>query len=173
MEGNRYFNRWTFVSPEHETFQYDKRHLFSMGSEDKAFTKGEKRIVFSFKGARICPNICYDLRFPVWSRNRNDYDILINSACWPASRHQVWITLLKARAIENQCYVAASNRVGSDPDGLKYKGDSMLIDPRGNIISTPADDNECIVSGEISLVELSDFRSKFSVLKDADQFTLI
>lgn len=172
-EKNKYFNRWMFVSPDHEIYQYDKRHLFSIGSEDKAFTRGKKRVVFSYKGVRICPNICYDLRFPVWIRNRNDYDLLIYSANWPDSRHAVWLTLLKARAIENQCYVAGANRVGADAAGVNYKGDSLLIDPRGNIISAPVNDKECTVSGEISLDELSDFRKKFPVLKDADQFTLI
>jgi omega-amidase len=171
-EKNKYYNRWMFVSPDHETYQYDKRHLFSIGSEDKAFTHGKKRIVFSYKGVRICPNICYDLRFPVWSRNRNDYDLLIYSASWPGSRRDVWLTLLKARAIENQCYVAGANRVGSDPAGVNYYGDSMLIGPRGNIISSSANDKECNVSGDISLDELSDFRKKFPVMKDADEFTI-
>jgi omega-amidase len=171
-EKNKYYNRWIFVSPDDKTFQYDKRHLFSMGGEDKAFTAGKKRIVFSFRGVRICPNICYDLRFPVWSRNRNDYDLLINSANWPVPRHSVWQTLLKARAIENQCYVAGSNRTGSDGAGVDYCGDSALIDPRGNIISTPANDKKCEVSGEISMIELSDFRKKFPVLKDADKFLI-
>jgi omega-amidase len=172
-EKNKYYNRWIFVSVDNKTVQYDKRHLFSMGGEDKAFTAGKKRIVFSFRGVRICPNICYDLRFPVWTRNRNDYDLLINSANWPLPRQAVWQTLLKARAIENQCYVAGSNRTGTDGAGLEYFGDSMLIDPRGNIISTPSNDKECEVTGEISLTELTDFRKKFPVLNDADQFTLI
>jgi predicted amidohydrolase len=171
-EKNKYFNRWVFVTPGHEAFQYDKRHLFSMGGEDKAFTPGEKRIIFSYKALRICPAICYDLRFPVWSRNRNDYDLLINSANWPSSRHSVWLTLLKARAIENQCYVAGANRAGSDGAGLDYDGDSVLIDPRGEIISTPTGNKECAVSGEISMDELSDFRKIFPVLKDADQFSI-
>jgi predicted amidohydrolase len=172
-ERKKYYNRWVFIAPDQGTFQYDKRHLFSMGGEDKAFTRGKKRIVFSYKGVRICPTICYDLRFPVWSRNRNDYDLLINSANWPVPRNAVWQTLIKARAIENQCYVAAANRIGTDAMGLEYFGDSVLIDPRGNIISTPVSDKECAVSGEISLSELSDFRKKFPVLKDADKFSLI
>ena len=171
-ERNKYYNRWVFVAPGHETFQYDKRHLFSIGGENKAFTPGKKRIVFSYKGVRICPIVCYDLRFPVWSRNRNDYDLLINSANWPVARNAVWMTLLKARAIENQCYVAAANRLGTDGTGMNYFGDSVLIDPRGNIISTPVNDKECIVSGEISMRVLSDFRKKFPVLRDADQFAI-
>jgi omega-amidase len=171
-ERNRYYNRWVFIGPDHNTFQYDKRHLFSMGGEDKAYTAGKKRIVFSYKGVRICPIVCYDLRFPVWSRNKNDYDLLINSANWPLPRNAVWTTLLKARAIENQCYVAAANRVGSDETGLNYFGDSMLIDPRGNVVSAPADDRECAISGEISMEELADFREKFPVMKDADHFLI-
>jgi omega-amidase len=171
-ERNKYYNRWVFVAPDHETFQYDKRHLFSIGGEDKAFTPGKERIVFTFRGVRICPNICYDLRFPVWSRSKGDYDLLINSANWPLPRNAVWMTLLKARAIENQCYVAASNRIGSDKMGYDYFGDSILIDPRGNIISIPLNDKECIVSGDISMTELSDFRKKFPVIKDADHFSI-
>jgi omega-amidase len=171
-ERSRYYNRWVFVSPCHETFQYDKRHLFSIGGEDKAFTPGKKRIVFSYKGVRICPTVCYDLRFPVWSRNRNDYDLLINSANWPVARNAVWMTLLKARAIENQCYVAAANRIGTDGTGLNYFGDSVLIDPRGNIISSPVNDKESSTSGEISMEELSGFRETFPVLNDADQFSI-
>ncbi|MGD0342465.1 MAG: amidohydrolase [Bacteroidales bacterium] len=171
-ENGLFFNRWLFVSPEGETWSYDKRHLFSPGGEDMLFTRGTKRLVFTYRGVRICPNICYDLRFPVWSRNNNDYDLLINSANWPAPRHSLWLILLKARAIENQCYVVGANRIGLDGAGVNYKGDSVLIDPRGNIISTPADTRECAVSGEISMNELSDFREKFPVLKDADQFSI-
>jgi omega-amidase len=171
-ERNKYYNRWVFVAPGNVTFQYDKRHLFSIGGEDKTYTPGKKRIVFTYKGVRICPIVCYDLRFPVWSRNKNDYDLLINSANWPVARNAVWMTLLKARAIENQCYVAAANRLGTDGTGMNYFGESVLIDPRGNIISTPLNNKECIVSGETSMTALSDFQKKFPVLRDADQFTI-
>jgi predicted amidohydrolase len=116
--------------------------------------------------------VCYDLRFPVWNRNRNNYDLLINSANWPQARKDVWFTLLKARAIENQCYVAGSNRIGTDGEGIKYCGDSMIINPRGEIIASARPDTECSVSAEISVTELSAFRKKFPVLKDADTFTL-
>jgi omega-amidase len=169
---NQYFNRWIFVSPGGETWSYDKRHLFSPGGEDKLFAPGKDRIVFTFRGMRICPNICYDLRFPVWSRNRNDYDLLINSSNWPESRRDVWITLLRARALENQSYVAGVNRIGVDGEGIKYCGDSMIIGPKGETIALGRQNTECIVSGDISINELSDFRKKFPVLDDADDFTI-
>lgn len=171
-EGSRFFNRWVFVSERDDIYTYDKRHLFSPGNEDKSFTPGKKRVVFDYRGFRICPNICYDLRFPVWSRNRNDYDLLINSANWPESRRDVWTTLLKARAIENQCYVAGANRIGTDGEGLKYFGDSLILNPRGEIIASGDSYTENLVSGEIKIAELESFRSKFSVWKDADDFSI-
>ena len=169
---NLYYNTLLFVSHEADVYSYDKRHLFSPGSEDRLFTHGQERIVFSFRGIRICPNICYDLRFPVWSRNRNDYDLLVNSANWPGSRRDVWITLLKARAIENQCYVAGANRVGIDGTGIRYSGDSMVIGPRGEIITSSRSDAECFITADININELNDFRKKFPVLKDGDIFTI-
>jgi predicted amidohydrolase len=171
-EDNHFFNRWIFVSPESEIWSYDKRHLFNLSGEDKLFTPGMKRIVFKFRGLRICPNICYDLRFPVWSRIQNDYDLLINSANWPESRREVWITLLKARALENQCYVAGVNRIGIDGTGIKYSGDSMILGPKGEIIASGTQGKACLVSGDISLNDLSDFRKKFPFLDAADEFTI-
>jgi omega-amidase len=171
-EGNKFFNRWMFVSPEKESWGYDKRHLFSIGHEDKFFSPGKKRVVFSFRGVRISPYICYDLRFPVWSRNRNDYDLMINSANWPESRHKVWITLLKARAIENQCYVAGSNRIGTDGNGINHCGDSVVINPRGEIIASAGKDEESLITVGISMEELTDFREKFPVMNDADTFNI-
>jgi len=171
-ENNHFYNRWIFASPEKEIWTYDKRHLFILSGEAKHFTRGTKRMVFSFRGLRICPNICYDLRFPVWSRIRNDYDLLINSANWPESRRDVWITLLKARALENQCFVAGVNRIGIDGTGIKYCGDSMIIGPRGEIVASGKQNTECIISGDISLDNLADFRNKFPVLNDADDFTI-
>ena len=171
-EGGNYYNRWIFVSPENEMHIYDKRHLFSPGGEDRLFTRGRERVIFTYKGFRICPNICYDLRFPVWSRNRNDYDLLINSANWPAPRQDVWNTLLKARAIENQCYVAGVNRTGIDGAGIKYTGESVILGPAGETIASGIMNNEGIIYGEISHSELSDFRRKFPVLNDGDDFTI-
>jgi omega-amidase len=171
-EGKDYFNRWVFISPDEETWFYNKRHLFSPGGEGKTFSQGKNRLVFSFRGVRILPIICYDLRFPVWSRNRNDYDLLINSANWPESRRDVWITLLKARAIENQCYVAGSNRIGIDGNGIKYCGDSMIIGPMGDIKTNSISNNQCTVTYDLILKELSDFRNNFPVQKDADDFSI-
>jgi predicted amidohydrolase len=171
-ENSNFYNRWIFVSPDGEVWTYDKRHLFSISGEEALFTRGEKRVVFKFRGIRICPNVCYDLRFPVWSRNKNDYDLLINSANWPESRRDVWITLLKARALENQCFVAGVNRIGIDGTGTKYCGDSMISGPKGEIIAEGKQNEESIVSGDISIDELSEFRKKFPVLDDADDFTL-
>lgn len=172
-ENGKFHNRWIFVSPEGDIWSYDKRHLFTISGEEELFTRGKERLVFSFRGTRICPNICYDLRFPVWSRNRNDYDLLINSANWPESRRDVWITLLKARALENQCFVAGVNRIGIDGAGIRYCGDSMILGPKGEIITESRQNEECIISGEISIGELSDFRKKFPVLNDSDDFTIV
>jgi len=167
-----FFNRWIFVTPESESWYYDKRHLFSMGGEDKFFSSGKTRLVFSFRGIRISPYICYDLRFPVWSRNCNDYDLMINAANWPESRSDVWNTLLKARAIENQCYVAGVNRIGTDGNGIKYCGESVILDPYGRIIASANSNEQGSITGEISMTELSDFRKKFPVLNDADNFSI-
>ena len=168
-----FFNRWVFVSPESAVHQYDKRHLFSMGGEDQLFSAGKSELTFEFRGIKISPYICYDLRFPVWSRNRNQFDLMIYVANWPENRRNVWSTLLKARAIENQCFVAGSNRVGIDGEGIRYCGDSMIVDPRGEIITATPSDNEYVVSAVLSLSDLSDFRIKFPVLNDSDDFTII
>jgi omega-amidase len=171
-DSKNYFNRWVFVSPDKVAIHYDKRHLFSMGGEEKLFSAGKSRITFTFRGVRISPYICYDLRFPVWSRNRNDYDLVIYSANWPEIRRNVWNVLIKARAIENQCYVAGSNRIGTDGMGIRYCGDSTIINPRGESIALADRDKECSVSAEISVIELSEFRKKFPVMNDTDDFTI-
>lgn len=171
-EGGKLFNRWVFISPEGDTFRYDKRHLFAHGGVELNYTRGSERLVLEYRGVRICPNICYDLRFPVWSRNRNDYDLLINSSNWPEARRDVWLTLLKARAIENQCYVAGINRVGKDGRDILYKGDSMIVDPFGVIIAHAEENKDCIVSADISIQDLLRFRENFPVAKDSDNFTI-
>ena len=171
-ENMNFFNRFVFVSPENKSWYYDKRHLFRMGEEDKFFSPGKSRLVFTFRGVKISPYICYDLRFPVWSRNRNDYDLSVYIANWPESRREAWSTLLKARAIENQCYVAGANRIGTDGYGVKYCGDSMIINPRGEIIVSADSNEECYLTGEISLTDLSDFRKEFPVHRDSDEFTI-
>lgn len=172
-ENNRFYNRYVFVSSDDEIQQYDKRHLFGIAGEDQFFTQGRKRVTFIFRGLRISPYICYDLRFPVWSRNRNEADLIIYTANWPEKRRDVWNTLLKARAIENQCYVAGVNRIGTDGTGVLYCGDSCIIHPYGGIIASAGPDYEGHVTAEISIDALSEFRKKFPVMKDADDFTIL
>ena len=171
-ENNLTFNRFVFVSPENEIWQYDKRHLFSMEGENNFFTPGIERVTFLFRGVRISPFICFDLRFPVWCRNRNDTDLIIYSANWPERRKGAWNTLIRARAIENQCFVAGVNRIGTDGNGVLFCGDSMLINTRGEVIVAAGTAKECTVTGEISMTELSEFRAKYPFLKDADDFTI-
>jgi predicted amidohydrolase len=167
-----YFNRWIFTTPENEFWYYDKRHLFTMGGEKDSFSAGNERLVFRFRGVRINPYICYDLRFPVWSRNRNDADLIIYAANWPESRSEVWKTLLRARAIENQCYVAGANRIGTDGNMVKYCGDSLIADPWGKIIASAKEYEECSISADLSMNDLADFRKNFPVTADADNFTI-
>jgi len=171
-ENNQFFNRLVFVAPSGEIEYYDKRHLFTMANEESHFQKGMERLIVTYNGWRICPLICYDLRFPVWSRNRNEYDILVYSANWPESRTEVWNTLLKARAIENQSYVVGANRVGVDGSKILYSGNSQLIDPKGSVLSAIADHHKGIVYAGFSYSELTEFRKKFPVLNDADQFVV-
>jgi len=167
-----YYNRFICVSPSGEIFRYDKRHLFSISGEDKSYTQGNARIVFNYRGFRILPLICYDLRFPVWARNRGDYDLMICVANWPESRRDVWNTLLKARAIENQCFVAGVNRIGTDPSGNSYSGDSVLLDAKGKTILGLSVNREGHATAELSIQSLQAFRKEFPVWKDADEFTL-
>jgi omega-amidase len=171
-ENGKFYNRWIFVSETNEVWHYDKRHLFSMGGEDTLFSAGNSRLIFSYRGVKISPYICYDLRFPVWSRNREKTDLIIYASNWPETRRNVWTTLLRARAIENQCYVAGSNRIGTDGSGIRYCGDSMVINARGEIIASDETGVECSLSADISLTELSAFRFKFPVLDDADDFSI-
>jgi len=167
-----YYNRFLFVTPDGGNFYYDKRHLFSPAAENKVYSSGNIREIFSYKGFRILPVICYDLRFPVWIRNRQDYDLLICVASWPDVRREAWNTLLKARAIENLCWVAGVNRVGTDNDGLKYAGDSVVLDPLGNVMVKVNDYEPGSASTELLLPELQSFREKFPVWKDADNFII-
>ena len=170
-DGKNYFNRLLFVEPSGETSFYDKRHLFRMGEEDKNYSPGKKRLTKEFRNCKVSPLICYDLRFPVWSRNTEAYDLLCYHANWPASRDSVWKSLLIARAIENQCFVAGINRVGSDGEGVDYKGNSLLIDPRGEIMLNLGNE-ENVATVELDLNSLEEFRKKFPVWKDADKFSI-
>lgn len=171
-EAGRHFNRLVFVEPSGEIHFYNKRHLFTMGDEGKFFSKGTERIIVQYKGWRICPLICYDLRFPVWSRNRNEYDLLVYVANWPQSREEVWNTLLKARALENQAYVAGVNRVGSDGQMISYSGNSQIVSPKGLCLAETPPNEEGIIAAELSWSELVKFRFIFPVLDDADTFYL-
>ena len=165
-EGDRYFNRAFFITPEGEVTTYDKHHLFRMADEHKSFTPGEKLTIVEYKGWKICMQVCYDLRFPV------AYDLLIYVANWPEVRKKAWKTLLHARAIENMAYVCGVNRVGVDGKGLTYRGDSMVIDPKGKKIATAGKREEITRTCVIKKSELEAFREKFPAWKDADSFHL-
>lgn len=170
-ENGKFYNRFHFVYPDGKVVCYNKKHLFTYGGEDKRFTPGNERVIAEYKGVRILLQICYDLRFPVFSRNRNDYDVAIYVASWPTPRVEAWKALLKARAIENQCYVLAVNRVGSDPF-CQYCGGSAVIDPYGKIVSACEDGKECFAVADIDMKKLLAFREKFPVFGDADSFNL-
>lgn len=170
--GQNYFNRVYWVTPSGQIDHYDKRHLFRMGREQEHYTAGRERKIISYRDFRILPLICYDIRFPVFSRNRNDYDILIYVANWPASRQYVWDTLLRARAIENQCYVLGINRTGVDGEGVIHAGGTSVINPYGHK-NAGLEDQPGILFYEISLAEINDFRTRFPVWKDADDFRII
>ncbi len=169
-ENGRYYNRLYFVKPNGEVTTYDKRHLFTYGNEDRFFTAGNERIIVEYQGVRILLEVCYDLRFPVWSRNRKDYDMIIYVANWPTSRMSVWNTLLRARAIENQCFVAGVNRVGTDPV-CDYSGGSMIIDAYGKVIADCGTEKPCCASVALDMERLQAFRKKFPVLEDGDGFS--
>ncbi len=169
-EKSNYYNRQVFAFPDEALQHYDKRHLFRMGGEHKHYTAGNKRIVINYKGWRILPQICYDLRFPVWVRNRNDYDLLLYIANFPTPRRKVWNILLPARAIENQCYVIGCNRVGTDGVGLHYTGDTQILSPKGEVLIQAEANTPCWLSYFLSLDELNVFRKKFPTHLDADDF---
>lgn len=166
-QDGRYYNRFYFVKPDGSVAHYDKKHLFTYGGEHLRFTAGEERVVVEHCGVRILLEVCYDLRFPVWSRNRGDYDMILYVASWPTPRVEAWSALLVARAIENQCYVAGVNRVGKDPS-CDYCGGSTIIDPYGRAMATCATGEECEASATIDMESLKAFREKFPVLSDAD-----
>ena len=166
----RHYNRFIFAAPDGRLVTSDKRHLFRMGGENKYYTAGTERVVFEYGGFRILPLICYDLRFPVWSRYRQDYDLILCVASWPSSRRNAWITLLRARAIENQCYVAGVNRVGHD-DSADYSGDSAIVDFMGYDI-VAAGDGEQLLTARLKLEPLRRYRKRFAAWADADDFSL-
>lgn len=165
--GGRYFNRLYFVKPDGEVTTYDKRHLFSYAGENLHYTRGEERVIVEWRSVRIMLQVCYDLRFPVFSRNHGDYDMIIYVASWPTSRIKVWDTLLHARALENQCYVAGVNRVGRDPN-CAYCGNSLIISPYGEDLAVCGSGEESAKMAEIEMEMLLSFRKKFPVIYDAD-----
>ncbi|MEA3447179.1 MAG: amidohydrolase [Bacteroidota bacterium] len=170
-EAGMCYNRLYFIFPDGSEAHYDKKHLFRMGDEHHHYSAGHKQLLVDVKGWRIMPLVCYDLRFPVWSRNTMNYDLLIYVANWPAPRADVWKSLLIARALENQAYVVGVNRIGKDGRNLSYQGDSLLFDAKGNVL-LDAGDEEKLVSGSITKDDLMAFRKKFPVLKDRDNFRL-
>ncbi len=154
-------NRALWVFPDGKTEHYDKRHLFTMGEESRHYSSGSKKLIVEYKGWRFCPLICYDLRFPAWSRNAENYDVLIYMANWPSPRHHVWKILLVARAIENQSYCLGVNRVGTDGTGSKYRGDSGMVTPKG--IAEFAGNKQNVKTFEISYSESAQFQKKLSI----------
>jgi predicted amidohydrolase len=171
-EGNCYYNRFVIAFPNGKTQYYDKRHLFSFAGEEKVFTAGESRIVFNYKGFKICPLICYDLRFPVWSRNTEEIDLLIYVANWPNARMMAWDTLLKARAIENLCYVIGVNRVGEDNNKLIYTGHSTVVDTMGKTLVRFEENKENVKFTVLNKSHISETRSQFRFLDDKDSFEI-
>lgn len=171
QDGEQYFNRFYFVKPDGEVSYYDKHHRFTYGGEHLHFTSGDNRVIVEWRGVRILLEVCYDLRFPVWARNSGDYDMILYVASWPKTREKAWSALLLARAIENQCYVAGVNRVGSDPK-CEYSGGSVIVDPYGDVIVGCEPNTECESTADIDMGVLNDFRAKFPVLSDADDFEI-
>lgn len=172
-EEGRYYNRMVFVTPDGNVVFYDKRHLHSMSGEHTVYSRGNKRVVVPYIEFSFNLQVCYDLRFPVWSRNLGDTDVLVYSANWPSVRSNVWKALLVARAIENQCYVIGVNRVGANPDGTTYNGDSAIIGPRGELLASLDPGKEGVVSALLSREILDKYRDDMPVWRDADPFELI
>ncbi len=171
-EDKKYFNRLIWMRPDGSYEFYDKRHLFGLGEEDKHYSSGNKKLFVELNGWKICPMICYDLRFPVWLRNKNEeYDMLLIVANWPERRSLHWRTLIPARAIENQAFVIAVNRVGHDGNEIYHSGDSMCIDPNGKVIYYKPNDED-LYTFSINKEDLIAARKSFPFLKDADKFKL-
>jgi len=168
-DGAHYYNRLIWMRPDGSKETYDKRHLFRMAGEHQHFSEGKQRLVVELKGWYVCPLICYDLRFPTWSRNTEGFHLLLYLANWPSIRRGHWHTLLAARAIENQCYVAGVNRIGSDDRNIDYCGDSCIIDPLGETL-VDAKDLAGGFSGTLDYHELHCYRERFPAYLDADRF---
>ena len=171
-ENDQYFNRLFFVHPNGHIETYDKRHLFTLAKENDQYTSGNERLIVLYKGWRICPLICYDLRFPVWSRNTNEYDLLVYVANWPSIRIHAWDTLLKARAIENMSYCIGVNRVGKDENGYEYNGHTAIYNFLGEKLSRTIEGKENILQCVVSKNELQKIRQKLNFLEDQDAFKI-
>jgi predicted amidohydrolase len=170
-ENQIYYNRLICANPNGDINYYDKRHLFSMAGEEKVYCPGIKKLVFDLNGWKICPMVCYDLRFPEWVRNQENYDLLVFSANWPEKRISHWRKLLQARAIENQCFVAGVNRIGTDKNDILYDGNSMVIDPMGEIIT------EMILVDSVAVItlgheEIKRIRRYMPFLADQDKYKI-
>jgi len=177
VEQDKFYNRLIVAFPpdihrDREIKYYDKRHLFSYAGEEKVFTAGSKKLIFEYKGFKICPLICYDLRFPVWARNTDDIDVLIFVANWPKARIYAWSTLLKARAIENLCYVIGVNRVGTDNNKLIYSGHSAVIDVLGKTILDFDENQEFVKTIILEKKHINETRNKLRFLEDRDIFKI-
>ncbi len=171
LKNNGFYNSFIWMEPDGRYHLYNKRHLFTMGGEI-GLNRGEERITIEYKGWRIRPFVCYDMRFPVWNRNsfkdgKYEYDLAVFTAEWPEKKSEVWNTLLRARAIENQAYIVGVNRVGIDDSNIKYKGESMILNMKGRVVAQATED-ECVVTGEINMEDLVAFREYFRVAKDWD-----
>jgi len=171
-EKGKYYNRLIWAEPGGKILTYDKRHLFSMAKENKTYTPGKKRLIVKLNGWNICPLVCYDLRFPVWSRSKGEIDLLLYVANWPDKRSYAWKQLLIARSIENQCYVAGLNRVGVDGKAIPYNGDSVVLDPLGAPLSKITPGKTTISTISISRKQLMELRKSFPVANYADKFKL-
>ena len=170
-EGNQYYNRLLWVEPNGRQFHYDKKHLFTMAKEDLHFSAGTEKVIIDYKGWKIAPFICYDLRFPIWSRNLEDYDLAFYVANWPAKRSFHWRSLLTARAIENQAYVVGVNRVGVDGKGFSYSGDSSVLSPIGELLYHQAEE-EAVFTTTLTKEHLHAMRQQYPFLRDRDVYSM-
>lgn len=169
-ENEKNYNRFIWINPDGSLHKYDKRHLFNPAGEGEVYTSGNDKSIVSYKGLRFCLNICYDLRFPAWSRNREDFDCLIYVASWPSTRILHWQTLLRARAIENQCYVLAVNRLGVDENGFHYNGHSAVISFDGTTLIENT--NPGILYATINKSSMNQYKEKLPFFRDADQIEI-
>jgi len=173
QEEDKYYNRFLFVHPSGKINQYNKRHLFTLAGEDKIYTSGSEKVIIDFKGWKICPLICYDLRFPVWARNIENYDILLYVANWPKPRISAWDALLKARSIENMCYTIGVNRVGEDANKLEYNGHSAIYNCLGEQIGMAEENREVTLNVTLDKNHISEARNRLPFLNDKDSFKII